>query len=236
MAQKTVGIDQPMSASIEACIARHAAALTPSLRVPSPPLPLLPPLTTGPTDTGTPLGNRAAGSRMRALLPSISRGTDILEVDMLPRKRACLTTLAPKFEVRESSAAGAARQPCPDLESDCRRYRVEQSGYGITDTWDKIVDTLMEITSSTLEGVNQRVTKLDTIVRHRTDEFEVRFEEAQDGRALLRARVNTLFRDRPDHCRIAMILDREAMYAREAWAGSKDMSAAIAAYVRTLEA
>nr|GEY22726.1 hypothetical protein [Tanacetum cinerariifolium] len=70
----------------------------------------------------------------------------------------------------------------------------------------------------------------------RTDEFEIRFKEAQDDRALLRARVNTLFRDRPDHCRMDMLLDREAMYAREAWAGFEDRSAAIAAYVRTLEA
>nr|GEV81822.1 putative reverse transcriptase domain-containing protein [Tanacetum cinerariifolium] len=82
----------------------------------------------------------------------------------------------------------------------------------------------------------RRVTELDTTVRQRTDEFEVRFEEAHDDRALLRARVNTLFRDRPDHCRTSMLLDREAMYAREAWAGSKDRSAAIAAHVRTLEA
>nr|GEZ77258.1 hypothetical protein [Tanacetum cinerariifolium] len=69
----------------------------------------------------------------------------------------------------------------------------------------------------------------------RTDEFEIRFEEAQDDRALLRARVNTLFRDRPNHRRTAMLMDREAMYGREACAYSKDMSSAIAAHVRTLE-
>nr|GEV72561.1 hypothetical protein [Tanacetum cinerariifolium] len=112
-------------------------------------------------------------------------------------------------------AAGAARQPGP-TESDLRRYRVEQVGYGITDTWDEIVDTLMEMAPTTLEGVNERVTELDTIVRQRMDKFEIRFEEAQDDRALLRARVNTLFRDRPDHRRTAMLMDREAMYAREA--------------------
>nr|GFD05093.1 hypothetical protein [Tanacetum cinerariifolium] len=60
--------------------------------------------------------------------------TDIPEANMPPRKRACLTTPAPIFEVGESSAAGAARQPGPDLESDRRRSRVEQIGYGITDT------------------------------------------------------------------------------------------------------
>nr|GFC77803.1 hypothetical protein [Tanacetum cinerariifolium] len=56
-----------------------------------------------------------------------------------------------------------------------------------TDTWDEIVDTLIEIAPTTLEGVDQRVTKLDTTVRQRTEEFEVRFEEAQDDRAFLRA-------------------------------------------------
>nr|GEY33669.1 reverse transcriptase domain-containing protein [Tanacetum cinerariifolium] len=213
LARKTARPEPPMSASMEACIARHAALPSPSLLVPSLPLPFPSPLTTSLTDTEAPLGYREAGIRMGALLPSTSRRTDILEVDMLPQKRACLNTLTLGFEIKESSAAV----------------------YGITDTWDEIVDTLMEIASTTLEGVNERVTELDTIVRQRTDEFELRFEEEQDGRALLRTRVNTLFRDRPDHRYIAMIMDREAMYAREAWAYTKDKSSAIAAHVRTLE-
>nr|GFA59329.1 hypothetical protein [Tanacetum cinerariifolium] len=136
-------------------------------------LPLPSPLTTSPTDTGAPLGYKAVGIKMRALLPSTSRMTNILEADMLPQKRACLTTSALGFEIRESSTASAARQPGP-TESDLRRCR--------------------------------------------TNEFEIRFEEAQDDQALLRARVNTLFRDRPDHCRTAMLMDREPMYARKAWA------------------
>nr|GEV12937.1 putative ribonuclease H-like domain-containing protein [Tanacetum cinerariifolium] len=172
--------------------------------------------------------------RMRALLPSTFRRTDIPEADMPLWKRACLTTPALGFKIRESSATGAARQPGP-IESDLRRCRVEQEGYGITDTWDEIVDKLMEIAPTTLKGVNERVTELDTTVRQRTDEFEIRFEEAQDDRALLRARVNTLFRDRPDHHRTAMLMDREAMYSRKEWAFSMDRSSAIAAYVRTLE-
>nr|GEV62409.1 putative reverse transcriptase domain, ribonuclease H-like domain, aspartic peptidase domain protein [Tanacetum cinerariifolium] len=178
-AQKTVRPEPPMSASMEACITRHAALPSPLLLVPSLPLPLPSPLTTSLIDTGAPLGYRAAGIRMRALLPFTSCRTDTPEADMLPQKRACLTTLAPEFKIGESSAAG----------------------YGITTMWDEIVDTLMEIALTTLEGVNERVTELDTIVRQRTNEFEIRFEEAQDDRALLRARVNTLFRDRPDHYR-----------------------------------
>nr|GFC84769.1 hypothetical protein [Tanacetum cinerariifolium] len=88
--------------------------------------------------------------------------------------------------IGESSAAGAARQPGP-MESNIRKCKVEQAGYGITDTWDEIVDKMMEIAPTTLEGVNERVTDLDTTIRQSIDEFEVRFEDAQFDRALLRA-------------------------------------------------
>ncbi|GKE46015.1 hypothetical protein Tco_1473299, partial [Tanacetum coccineum] len=65
-ARKSVRPEPPMSASMEARIAEHAAAPTPPLPVVSSPLPLPSPLTTSPTDTGAPLGYRAAGIRMRA--------------------------------------------------------------------------------------------------------------------------------------------------------------------------
>nr|GEU35505.1 hypothetical protein [Tanacetum cinerariifolium] len=107
-------------------------------------------------------------------------------------------------------AAGIRMRSLPGpTESNLRRIRVEQAGYGITDTWDEIVDTLIEIAPTTLEG---------------------------DDRALLRARVNTLFIDRPDHHRTTMLMDREAMYACEEWAYSEDRSSAIVSHVRTLEA
>nr|GEW53000.1 hypothetical protein [Tanacetum cinerariifolium] len=192
-----------------ACIARHAALLSPPLLVPSLLLPLPSPLTTSLTDIGAPLGYRAARIKIRALLLSTSRMTDIPEADMPPRKRACLTTSAPEFEIGESFAAGAARQP-GTTESDLRRCRVEQAGYRITETCDEIVDKMMKISPTTLEGVNERVTELETTVRQ--------------------GRMN-----RPDHRRTAMLLDREAMYSCEAWAFSMDMSSAIVAHVRTLE-
>nr|GFD50210.1 hypothetical protein [Tanacetum cinerariifolium] len=106
-------------------------------------------LTTSPTDTGAPLSYKAAGIRMRALLSSTTRRTDIPEADMPPRKRACLTTLG--FEIGESFAAGAARQPGP-TESDLRRCRVEQEGYGITDTWDEIVDKMIDSSDHLIGG------------------------------------------------------------------------------------
>nr|GFC84650.1 hypothetical protein [Tanacetum cinerariifolium] len=91
-ARKTVRLEPPMSASMEASIARQAALLSPPLPIPSPPLPLPSPLTTSPTDTGAPLGYRAAGIRMRALLSPTSPKTDTPETDMPPRKKVCLTT------------------------------------------------------------------------------------------------------------------------------------------------
>ncbi|GKD91736.1 hypothetical protein Tco_1367243 [Tanacetum coccineum] len=206
---------------MEARIAKHAVAPTPPLPIASPPLPLPSPLTTIPTDVGAPLGYRAAEIRMRALLQSTTHRTDIPEAEMPSRKRACFATTALGLKIGESSAAGAARQPGPTLEAD---------------TWDEIVEAMMEVAPTTLEGVDQRVTELDTTIRQRTEEFQVRFEEAQDDRAFLRARVNKLFRDRRYHRHIAMILDREAMYSRIAWTSSEDRSAALEAYVRTLEA
>ncbi|GJV04046.1 hypothetical protein Tco_1337615 [Tanacetum coccineum] len=179
-ARKSVRPEPPMSASMEARIAEHAAALTPPLPVVSSPVPLPSPLTTSPTDTGAPLGYRAAGIRMRAAdaspplsLPPTSPRTDIPEAEMPPRKRACLTTPAPGYEIGESSAAGAARQPGPTPAMD---------------TWDEIVEAMMEIAPTTLEGVDQRVTELDTTVRQRTEEFEFWKERS----AAIEAHVRTL--------------------------------------------
>ncbi|GKG14198.1 hypothetical protein Tco_0353798, partial [Tanacetum coccineum] len=100
--------------------------------------------TTSPTNAGAPLGYRAARIQMRAaspplLLPSTSYRT------IFPRLRCRVgRQLAPGLEVGESSTAGAARQPGPTLE---------------VDAWDEIVEAMMEVAPTTLEGVNQRVTE-----------------------------------------------------------------------------
>ncbi|GJZ64274.1 hypothetical protein Tco_0620695 [Tanacetum coccineum] len=201
-AWKTVRLEPPMSPSMEARIAEHAAAPTPPSPPPSPLSPWSSPLPQIPSPP-------------------------------LP-KRACFTAPASRLEVWESSAAGAARQPGPTIEADLRRDRVEETGYEITYTWDEIVEAMLEIAPITLEEVNQRVTELATTVRQETEEFQVRFEDAQDDRAFLRARVNTLFRDRRFHRHTMMLLDREATYARRAWTGSEDRSAAIESEVSTL--
>ncbi|GKB19469.1 hypothetical protein Tco_0853392, partial [Tanacetum coccineum] len=154
-ARKTVRLELPMSASMEAHIAEHATAPTPPLPVASPPSPLPSPLTTSPTNVGAPLGYRAAGIRMRATSPPL-------------RELALL--LAPELEIGESSAAGATRQPGSTLEADLRRDRVMEMGYGIIDTWDEIVEAMLEVAPTTLEGVNQRVKELSTTVRQENEE------------------------------------------------------------------
>ncbi|GJX26784.1 reverse transcriptase domain-containing protein [Tanacetum coccineum] len=77
------------------------------------------PLITSPTDTGAPLGYRAAGIWMRAAdaspplsLPPTSPRTDIPEAEMPPRKRACLTTPTPGFRVGGRVFRRLVKQDC----------------------------------------------------------------------------------------------------------------------------
>ncbi|GJR97361.1 putative reverse transcriptase domain-containing protein [Tanacetum coccineum] len=173
-------LSQPMSSSMEALIADILPAPNHPLKwlpiAPSP-IPFYPsPLTLqDSTDACAPLGYRAA---------------------------SCLPTPKPslRYEIGESSAAGAARQP---------------GHYPEVDTWDEIVEAIMEIAPTTFEGVNQRVTELDTTFRQRTESFEIETTPTR---------------------RTALAMDREAVYARIAWTSSEERSAAIEAHVRTLEA
>ncbi|GKA19406.1 hypothetical protein Tco_0699321 [Tanacetum coccineum] len=73
-----------------------------------------------------------------------------------------------------------------------------------------------EIAPTTVEGVNQRVTDLATIVEEETTSMYGIMEDAQDDRSLLRARVNLLYRDMSVHRRLAVIIEREAKMDREA--------------------
>nr|GFA66837.1 hypothetical protein [Tanacetum cinerariifolium] len=139
---------------------------------------------------GSPISIPLSQTRLRRARKTVSPEPpmiDIPEADMPPRKKACLTTPAPEFKIGESSTAGAARQPGP-TKCDLRRCRVEQAGYKITGTWDEIVDKMMEIAPTTLEEVNKRVTKLDTTIRQRTDEFETQLTMTLGRIKVLKAR------------------------------------------------
>ncbi|GKE51634.1 hypothetical protein Tco_1486790, partial [Tanacetum coccineum] len=85
-----------------------------------------------------------------------------------------------------------------------------------TDAWDDLVGAINEIAPTTLEGVNQRVTDLSTIVEQETTIRYGIMEDAQDDRSQLRSRVNLLYRDRPVHYHLVVMIEREARIAREA--------------------
>ncbi|GJR16526.1 hypothetical protein Tco_0799178 [Tanacetum coccineum] len=113
----------------------------------------------------------AAGIWIRAaspplLLPSTSHRTDIPKAEMPPRKRVWTT-----------------------LEADLRRDRVMDMGYRIIDTWDEIVEAMLEVAPTTLEGVNQRVTELATTVRQENEESQT---SSEDKSAAIEAHVRTL--------------------------------------------
>nr|GEY39449.1 reverse transcriptase domain-containing protein [Tanacetum cinerariifolium] len=69
--------------------------------------------------------------------------------------------------------------------------------------------------------VNKRVTNLAITQRHETHELQVRCEDAQDDRALLRAQYSLLMRGRRYFLLKASSYEREAIDARRAWAHSE---------------
>ncbi|GJV47652.1 hypothetical protein Tco_1437864 [Tanacetum coccineum] len=191
-------------------------------------------LTTPPPSPLTPLSSPLP--QIPSPTPNSPTHIEIPESCLPLRKRVRFASPTPSREVGESSAAGAARQDRPtiaredlygfvdmvDVPPRCSTSR--ELDYGITDTWDDLVGAIDEIAPTTVEGVNQRVTDLATIVEEETTSMYGIMEDAQDDRSLLRARVNLLYRDRPFHRRLAVMIEREAKMAREAWGLSMDSS------------
>nr|GEZ98520.1 hypothetical protein [Tanacetum cinerariifolium] len=125
----------------------------------SPPSPVLSPAP--PPSPIRSLGYRAAMIRLRdeaastshsppLQLPSASRREDRPEVTLPPRKRLDIA-LGPRYEVRESSSAAAARPAggfradygfLATVDREIMRDLEREVGYGITDSWDEIVETL----------------------------------------------------------------------------------------------
>nr|GFC28113.1 hypothetical protein [Tanacetum cinerariifolium] len=150
-------------------------------QIPSPSLPLLLPPPIDPTYEEAPLGYREIRLRWSA-----ERG-EIPEADLLIQKRLCTDYTGP-YELRKSSAAAAARLGEP-IRDDLYRFvdtveRGEGStpaamkvGCGITDTWDDLVGAIQEITPTTVEGVNQRVTELSTTFDLETSMIYAMIEE-----------------------------------------------------------
>nr|GFC66123.1 hypothetical protein [Tanacetum cinerariifolium] len=134
---------------------------SPLPQIPSPPLPVSPPI--------LPIPLPAASQPLQLL--SSDRRADRPEVTLPPQKRLSIV-YCPGYKVGESSVAAAAR-PIEGrradygfidfVEDEIRRWRAEDIGYGIRDTWIDPRDVVEEEALTTLEEVNTKVTELAAV-------------------------------------------------------------------------
>ncbi|GKF41036.1 hypothetical protein Tco_0124378, partial [Tanacetum coccineum] len=182
-------------------------------------LPLPPPIILSHTRLDAP----SSGTPPMHLL-STDRRADRLEVTLPPRKRLGIA-LGPRYEDEESSSASA--RPAGGLRADYGfvatmdreiRHDLERDvGYGITDSWDEIVEAMQGTPVLTdVAELSQRMTEFETRVRQDTDEVYTRLDDKQTERQLLAGRLNILFRDRRAHARAARLMKTEARMSREA--------------------
>ncbi|GJX47360.1 hypothetical protein Tco_0272550 [Tanacetum coccineum] len=147
---------------------------SPLSQIPSPPLPPLPSSLHLPPPIPTSLPLLLSPlPPLPALLfiPLVDRKEDTPEVELPPRKRLCLTILAPRYEVGESSTAaprpigghGADYGFIGTMDAEVRQQRAEEVSYGIRDVWVDPEEAVEEVALATLEGVNDRVTELTTM-------------------------------------------------------------------------
>ncbi|GKC26190.1 hypothetical protein Tco_1033484 [Tanacetum coccineum] len=155
------------------------------------------------------------------------------------------STFCPRFEVGESSSAPIARPTggfrvdygfVGTLDDEIRRDPVREVGYGITDTWDEMVEDMQGILAVTdVAGLSQRMTYFVTTVRQDTDEIYGRLDDAQDDRSLMSGQLNMLRKDRRAHACTARIMESEARLSCEAWVQSMDASDTTCSEVRALQ-
>ncbi|GKF65902.1 hypothetical protein Tco_0192419, partial [Tanacetum coccineum] len=124
------------------------------------PSPLLPPLPPLPPSLYIP--------------PPVDHRDDIPESEQPPRKRLCLYTLGSRYEIGESSTA----RPTGDQGVD----------YG--DTWVNPAEAVPEIAPMTVGEVNIKVTKLDELHEHDTQDLYALLKDAQDSRSRILQRVD----------------------------------------------
>ncbi|GKA02315.1 ribonuclease H-like domain-containing protein [Tanacetum coccineum] len=184
-------ISLPPREEVERLLALTTPPLSPLTTLSSPlphiPSPLFP--ASPPASLIRPLGYRAAMIQLRSETPSTSHPlplpisspllqllssdhrTDRPEITLPPRKRLGID-LGPKYDIRESSA-GAATRPIGvrradygfvgTMDTEIRRQRAEEVGYGIRDVWVDPREVVEEVAPMTPEGVNARVTELTAV-------------------------------------------------------------------------
>ncbi|GJT22687.1 hypothetical protein Tco_0892624 [Tanacetum coccineum] len=180
---------------------------SPLPQIPSPPLPVSTPLAVSSqclseaasTSYSLPLPPPFILSHTRLVAPSsgtpplhllsTNRREDKPEVTLPPRKRLGIA-LGPAYEVGESSLSAAARLAgglradygfVATIDREIRRDPERDVGYGITDSWDEIVETLHGAPVSTDTELGQHMTTFETRVRQDTDEIYTRGQDVSRG-------------------------------------------------------
>ncbi|GKA25622.1 hypothetical protein Tco_0711731 [Tanacetum coccineum] len=168
-------------------------------------LPLPPPFILSPRpDAPPPLPTSAPTSFPPLLLPSDRQREDRPEVNLPPRMGLGIA-LGP--------GGGLEGKGMRQIRRDPERY----VGYGITDSWDEIVETLQGAPVSTDTELGAHMREFESMVRRDTDEIYTRLDDEQGQRQLLAGRVNMLFRDRRTHAHTRQLMETEAGMSREAW-------------------
>ncbi|GJS08692.1 hypothetical protein Tco_0365488 [Tanacetum coccineum] len=172
--------------------------------------------------------------------PPADRRDDIPESELPPRKRSCLSTLGPRYEVGESSTGRPTKGRGIDygfvstVNAKARQRGIREVGYGIRDTWVDPTEAVLEIAPMTVGEVNTRVTELVELYEHDTHDLYALLEDAQDSRTLISQRVtmdsqrvDLLMEDRIAHQETVLIVEEEAYASREAWAHLVGLSQAV---------
>ncbi|GKF10083.1 hypothetical protein Tco_0048009, partial [Tanacetum coccineum] len=183
-------------------------------QIPSPPLPASPPASVlhalPPASPIRPLGYRAAMIWLRAETPSTSHPlplptsslplqllssdcrADMPEITLPPRKRLGIN-LGPRYEIGEGSSDAAARLTggrradygfFGTMDTEIRRQRAEEVGYGFRDIWEQDTYDIYAVIGDT-----------------------------QDRQTQIYQRVETLGDDSQYHYKTARLLDQEALQA-----------------------
>nr|GEW62505.1 hypothetical protein [Tanacetum cinerariifolium] len=205
---------------------------SPPLQIPFPPLP---PIRSPPSPVLSPapppspirsLGYRAAMIRLRVEAASTSHSPPLLPPFILSPTRSdapssgtplllpiSASTSSPPLQLPSTSR----REDRPEVTLPPRKRLEREVGYGITDSWDEIVETIQGAPVSTDTELGGYIREFKTRVRQDTDEIYLRLDDEQSERQLLAGRLNRLFRDRRAYAYTRHLMETEARLSREAW-------------------
>ncbi|GKD05743.1 hypothetical protein Tco_1180717 [Tanacetum coccineum] len=161
----------PLPASLTYPLGYRAAMIR--LRAESPSTSHLLPSSTPPSGTPPLLPIPLPTPSPPLLLPSTEHRADRPEVCLPPQKRLCIA-LGPRYEI-------------------VRLDEIQREvGYGITDTWDEMIEGMPWASTTNEIVLGRRLTDFFTTVRQDTDEIYRILDDAQDDRVLMSGQLKML--------------------------------------------